>query len=273
MAKISKKIGATYPTFSSFIIASIIYICIIFFLFFKIYTREDPKKYTNQKDAFMDIYVVQTEVADTLIAPKQAEKKVEAKITKEQEEPKEEQIKTTNKQTPEPQKEEPKKEVAPQKETPNVNLSELFSNTKLPETKSSTKPEAVQSNKQSAKKTESSSKSASDIFKSLQKDITSKAPKAGMTGEYNKFFGDISEIIQRKWVVYKADTNNNAKVQVFIDKFGKLSYNIISLSYDKEFNNKVRDFLERLKEVEFPVPPNGQTASISLTLIDQIDTE
>ena len=94
-----------------------------------------------------------------------------------------------------------------------------------------------------------------------------------MTGEYNKFFGDISEIIQRKWVVYKADTNNNAKVQVFIDKFGKLSYNIISLSYDKEFNNKVRDFLERLKEVEFPVPPNRQTASISLTLIDQIDTE
>ncbi len=269
--KMSRKIGAKYPTLNSFVVAIFIYVCIIISLFYKIYTAEDPKKYTNQQDAFMDVFVVQTEVADTITAPKKAEEKIEAKLTEEKEQ--EEVTKTTNKQNPKPVEEPKPTPVLDPKPAPSVNLNELFSDVKVEQPTPKPKEQAVQSNKKSDKKTSSSSKSATDILNALQKDITAKAPPAGMTGEYNKFMGDITEIIQRKWVSYKADTNNDAKVQIFIDKFGKFSYNIISLSYNKEFNSKVKEFLERLKETQFPTPPTNTTTSVALTLRDQIDTE
>ncbi|ANE36413.1 Tol-Pal system subunit TolA [Campylobacter iguaniorum] len=270
MAKKSTQIGVKYQTFNSFIVAIILYMLVISILFFKIYTREEPKKYTNQKDAFMDVFIVQTEVADIVVAPKQAEKKVEAKL-EEKDQSTEDKSKTTNKDSAPKEsqpKEEPVKKVVEEK--PSVNLSNLFSEVKPIKQPEKSKPAAVQSNKKSDAKT-SSTKSASDIFNALQKDITAKAPKAGMTGEYNKYFGDITEIIQQRWVRYKADTNDKAKVTFIIDKFGKLSYNIDEKSLNSEFNNKVKDFLENLKDVDFPAPPDGSAKTISTMLIDKID--
>ncbi len=283
MAKMSKQIGTTFPTLGSFAVSVFIYFCVLFFLFYKIATTEEAEKYTDTPDAFMDVFVVTEEIADTIVAPKQDDKKVEEKPA---EEKKIEEVKTSNKEQTPPSKPEPMPEppkpVEPKPvpvEEP-IDLKELFKSADIkPIEKTPEKPiepvkeKVVQANKKSADKNVASSKSASDIIKGLQESDKPKAPKAGSTGKYDKFRGSVQRIINQVWVSYKSDTNNVAKVKIFIDKNGNFSYNIQSLSYDKEFNDKVKDCLERLKTMNFPEPPSGKMESMTLSMKDEITTE
>lgn len=280
----SRKIGTNFPTFNSFIVALCVYLLALGFLFYKLSSFEEAKKYTNTPDAFMDVFVVTDERADDIVAPKKADKKKEAKIDEKKSE--EEEIKTTNKMVPQPEatpepkldlkqemqktepkpdediipddKIEPKPEKKPEPKPEKVDLNDLFKSANI---KSTPKEKLTQSNKKSDKNNKSS-KSASDLFESLQKDAKAKAPLAGNTGEFNEFYGEIQAIIGRVWQSYKADTNNVANVDIFIDKSGKFSYNIKSLSYDKEFNEKVREVLNRLSEMQFPNSPSGKTETL-----------
>lgn len=251
--------GISYNTTSALWLSIILYFFIIFIIFFKLSSYEESIKYTNDQDAFMDVFVVDTTLGETITSPKQKDKKIEDIKLKEEE------------TDPKPQQETTNKDLSPTKpDNPNVNFSDLFSEVApIDITPKST--QAVQSNAKSEPK--SNSKSAADIVASLQKDINSKAPKSSMTGVYNKYMGDIVEIIQSRWVRYKADTNNQAKVQIIIDKFGKLSYSVDEYSLNSAFNSKVRDYLEQLQNLEFPIPPNKNTIVININLIDQIETE
>ena len=94
-----------------------------------------------------------------------------------------------------------------------------------------------------------------------------------MTGVYDKYMGDIVKIVQIRWMAYKADTNNQAKAQIIINKFGKLSYSVEKYSLSTAFNSKVREYLEQLKDVDFPIPPSKKDVVININLIDQIETE
>lgn len=255
----NNKFGISYNTTGAFWCSVILYFFIIFFIFFKLSRYEESIKYTNDKDAFMDVFVVDTTLGETITSPKQKDKKIEdIKLKEEEIEPK-------------PQQETTNKDLSPTKpDNPNVNFSDLFGEVApIDITPKST--QAVQSNTKSEPK--SNSKSAADIVASLQKDINSKAPKSSMTGVYNKYMGDIVEIIQSRWVRYKADTNNQAKVQIIIDKFGKLSYSVDEYSLNSAFNSKVREFLEQLKAIDFPVPPNKDVTVLDINLIDLIETE
>lgn len=255
----NSKFGISYNITGAFWCSIILYFFIIFFIFFKLSNYEKSIKYTNDKEAFMDVFVIESDISQIVKAPEQKEKKVEEDKKQEQKElPLETEQKTTN------------KDIPPQIDKPSVNLSDLFSEAApIDITPPTTK--AIQSNAKSEPKT--NSKSAADIVASLQKDIDKKAPKSSMTGVYNKYIGDIVEIIQSRWVQYKADTNNQAKVQIIIDKFGKLSYNIDEYSLNSAFNSKVREFLEQLKMIEFPAPPSKDAIIIDTNLIDLIEME
>lgn len=267
-----------FNTFNYFILSTIIYICIVCGIFIKLtYFKEEPKKYTDTKDAFMDIMVVEREpdvVAKApekkqeVVKPKEPEKKVE------QPKPEPPKPETTHKPVePEPTPKEPE----PVKKVEEPNLKDLFSQidtSKLKEDKVNKKKEPPkEQSRKKPEKTQSadSSKKASDVINALQLDKVAKTPKSQMTGEYNEYFGKITRILQSKWSMYKADTNDNAEVEISIDVNGNFSYNIKKLSYNSEFNDKVREFLQSMTFEKFPPSELGRTATLITTLQDKLE--
>ena len=309
-----------FPTLSSFFVAFCIYIIIVLALFIKLtFFSEPPKKYTDDKDAIMDVVMVDREVDQTIKAPKQAKEVVKETKPEPKKESEEDKQETTNKPVvpdeplptpslptppkeepkPEPKKpepkpeipkpsEEPKEDVKPEpkpepKPTPKPvekpkpkepNIKDLFSDidsTKLKKDDGIKKAEnKVQSRKKSEASSSKAAKEASDIIKSLKIDQNPTAPKSQMTGTYDPLMGAITKQIQRRWQSYKADSANIAKVKFMIDQSGNFSYEILELSYNEEFNAKVRECLEKLTTEKFPFNPDKST-TFDLDLEDRID--
>ena len=278
-----------FPTLSSFFVAFCIYIIIVLALFIKLtFFSEPPKKYTDDKDAIMDVVMVDREVDQTIKAPKQAKEVVKEPKEDVKPEPKPEPKKPEPKpEIPKPS-EEPKEDVKPEpkpepKPTPKPvekpkpkepNIKDLFSDidsTKLKKDDGIKKAEnKVQSRKKSEASSSKAAKEASDIIKSLKIDQNPTAPKSQMTGTYDPLMGAITKQIQRRWQSYKADSANLAKVKVMIDQSGNFSYEILELSYNEEFNAKVRECLEKLTAEKFPFNPDKST-TFNLNLEDKIN--
>jgi len=281
-----------FPTLSSFFVAFCIYIIIVLALFIKLtFFSESPKKYTDDKDAIMDVVMVDREVDQTIKAPKQAKEVVKETKPEPKKESEEDKQETTNKPVvpdeplptpslPTPPKEEPKPEPKPtpkpvEKPKPKEpNIKDLFSDidsTKLKKDDGIKKAEnKVQSRKKSEASSSKAAKEASDIIKSLKIDQNPTAPKSQMTGTYDPLMGAITKQIQRRWQSYKADSANLAKVKVMIDQSGNFSYEILELSYNEEFNAKVRECLEKLTTEKFPFNPDKST-TFNLNLEDKIN--
>ena len=281
-----------FPTLSSFFVAFCIYIIIVLALFIKLtFFSEPPKKYTDDKDAIMDVVMVDREVDQTIKAPKQAKEVVKETKPEPKKESEEDKQETTNKPVvpdeplptpslPTPPKEEPKPEPKPTPkpvENPKPkepNIKDLFSDidsTKLKKDDGIKKAEnKVQSRKKSEASSSKAAKEASDIIKSLKIDQNPTAPKSQMTGTYDPLMGAITKQIQRRWQSYKADSANIAKVKFMIDQSGNFSYEILELSYNEEFNAKVRECLEKLTAEKFPFNPDKST-TFDLSLEDRID--
>lgn len=289
-----------FPTISSFLVAICIYAVLIGVIFINLAIFSDPaKRYTDDKDAFMDVLIDMPEISTQTKAIeikretiKNEEPKPEIKA-----ENQEEQIQTTNKPTlspnPEPIKEleskpvkkpesapvEPEvaKEPIPEpiKEPEKPNLKNLFSDidtSKLKDEKKS-EPQKVQSNKQSDKKTQQKpSTAASDIVKNLKIDKVASAPKAQVSGTYDPILGSITKQIERKWRSYKANSDSTAKVKIEIDGYGNFSYKIIELSRDNEFNQKVKECLDLLTREKFPFS-SGKVTSLNLVMEDKLEIQ
>lgn len=294
-----------FPTLSSFFVALSIYIAIILVLFIKLtFFTEPAKKYTDDKDAIMDIVMVDREVDQTIKAPKQKEEVVKETKPEPKKESEEDKQETTNKPVvpdeplptpslPTPPKEEPKPKPEQKPEIPKPSeepkpepkpvekpkpkeptIKDLFSDIDPNKLKKDDGIKKVENKVQSRKKSEESSskaaKEASDIIKSLKIDQNPTAPKSQMTGTYDPLKGAITKQIQRRWQSYKADSANIAKVKFMIDQSGNFSYEILELSYNEEFNAKVKECLEKLTREKFPFNPNKST-TFDLDLEDRID--
>ena len=87
-----------FPTVSSFFVALSLYLTIVLMLFIKLtFFSEPAKKYTDDKDAFMDVVMVDREVAETIKAPKQANEVVKQTQPEPKKESQETKVETTNK--------------------------------------------------------------------------------------------------------------------------------------------------------------------------------
>jgi len=296
-----------FPTLSSFFVALSIYIAIILVLFIKLtFFTEPAKKYTDDKDAIMDIVMVDREVDQAIKAPKQKEEVVKETKPEPKKESEEDKQETTNKPVvpdeplptpslptppkeelkpepkPEPKPEIPKPSEEPKPEPKPVekpkpkepNIKDLFSDIDSTKLKKDDGIKKVENKVQIRKKSEDSSskaaKEASDIIKSLKIDQNPTAPKSQMTGTYDPLMGAITKQIQRRWQSYKADSTNLAKVKVMIDQAGNFSYEILELSYNEEFNAKVKECLEKLTTEKFPFNPDKST-TFNLNLEDKIN--
>ena len=259
------KFDLKFNTSGYFLLSAFLYLCIISGIFIKLtYFKEDPKKYTDTKDAFMDIMIVEREPDITVKAPepkKEVVKEEKPQPVKKEEEVKKEEPKpdTTNK-PPEPDPAPPEPE---EKKVEEPNLKDLFGSidtSKLKEDRVTKKKE--QPKEQSRKKPEkvqitTQQKKASDVINALTLDQVAKTPKSQMTGEYNEYIGQITRILTAKWNQYKAGSNDKAVVLISIEKNGNFSYDIKSLSGNSEFNDKVRNFLQDMTLEKFPIPNDG----------------
>ncbi|WP_314041729.1 TonB C-terminal domain-containing protein [Campylobacter showae] len=272
------KFDLKFNTSGYFLLSAFLYLCIISGIFIKLtYFKEEPKKYTDTKDAFMDIMIVEREPDITVKAPepkKEIVKEEKPQPVKEEVKKEEPKPDTTNK-PPEPDPTPPKPE---EKKIEEPNLKDLFGSidtSKLKEDKVAKKKE--QPKEQSRKKPEkvqitSQQKKASDVINALTLDQVAKTPKSQMTGEYNEYIGQITRILASKWNQYKAGSNDKAVVLISIDQNGNFSYDIKSLSGNSEFNDKVRNFLQDMTFEKFPIPNDG-IFSHKFDLVDKLEIQ
>ena len=262
------KFDLKFNTSGYFLLSAFLYLCIISGIFINLtYFKEEPKKYTDTKDAFIDIMIVEREPDITVKAPEPKKEIVKEEkpepVKKEEDIKKEEPKQDTSNKPPEPDPAPPEPDPAPpepeEKKVEEPNLKDLFGSidtSKLKEDKVVKKKE--QPKEKSRKKPE--------------KDQVAKTPKSQMTGEYNEYFGMISRILQSKWSAYKADSSDEAEVEIVIDIDGSFSYDIKKLSYNSEFNDKVRDFLENMTFEKFPPPTQiGRAVRLATKLEDKLE--
>ena len=135
-------------------------------------------------------------------------------------------------------------------------LFEDINTSKLPpdakeQKKDQTAPTRIKPNKEENKeKSESvASKIANSLNFSEQKHLVD--TKKG--GEYDPFIGKVQEILEENWQkTIDTENGNVAKVVVKVSDKGRFSYKIVSLSYNNDFNTKVKEFLKAMESVDFP---------------------
>lgn len=234
--------------FFPFLLSFTLYTCILSGVLYYTYKHQEIiKKYTSKKDNFLEIALIERKEKAQPAAPQKTQepKKVEKKIEKKVQEKVEPKI-TKVEDTP----------SRSQKE--NVALKELFGKI---ETKKKLKQKPIPTSSKSpsrasrlkTKKTKSvQTKKASSIAKSLNFKSSTHA-SASSVGEYDKFLGEVQEVLDGYWnQTIDTISGASAKVEIDIDNGGNFSYTIVSLSYNDSFNIKLRQFLELMKDVQFP---------------------
>lgn len=85
-------------------------------------------------------------------------------------------------------------------------------------------------------------------------------------GTYHKYYSKINDLILTKWYNYSLLNNHNylVVVNITIDRQGKFSYHIISLSGLTNVDNSIKVFLENQRLETYPVSPDKQTKTIKL---------
>jgi protein TonB len=78
------------------------------------------------------------------------------------------------------------------------------------------------------------------------------------SGTFDPFIGKISDILSEKWAetIYTT-AGMKAQVEITINNSGAFSYSIVSLSYNNDFNEKLKNFLENMRDEVFP-PYEGE---------------
>lgn len=221
-----------YPVLKSFIFSLILYLGLLA-CFGLIAFESLAQNYTDDKDSFAQILLVAEQDEQRQTSAKDLEIKAQA-------------------EPPQPQ---PQPEVAPTlpQPTSEPSLKELFSDIKIQSQKPKPKPKQ-------------SSNEASKIISSLE---IKQSQKSQSKGVYDEILGAIQKRIQQRWQSYKADSNNSAQVSVYIDASGRFSYKILKLSYDDNFNEKVKECLIVLSDEIFP--HSDKNITINLTLKDKLD--
>ncbi|PID48051.1 MAG: hypothetical protein CR967_01960 [Proteobacteria bacterium] len=225
--------------FFPFLLSVFLYVLIVFSIF--LYLQSDQriiKKYSSKKDNFLEVAIV-----------KKQEIKQKPQIKKPNQQP---QVKPKK---PQPQFKIPEipKQEPMQKKLPKIEVKDLFGKIKIKENK---KPKVVKSTKTQKSRLKPKKKKdnkATKIAKSLQIQSTQNLSKTSSAGEYDEFRGKIQETLLRYWnEMEDTGVEADAFVKINIDKNGNFSYTIVNLSYNGFFNERLKDFLEQMREVKFP---------------------
>ncbi len=235
--------------------------------------EQKAKRYTSKKNSFITVTIAEKKI---IKKQKRVQKKIKKQKVEEKKEKKIQKIeKKIEKKVKKKSKEKIKKSI---KRTTQVDpLKSLFKSIdtkkfkKIKDRNITLKKEQNQNSRIPQKAQNSSTKklSASKIIKSLTLENAS-VSDSKKTGEYDKYIGKISDILDEKWQETPGSiAGNSASVTVKIDKFGNFSYKIDSLSYNNEFNAKLENFLESLKDEKFPPYEKGDFIELKVNFKDE----
>ncbi len=91
-------------------------------------------------------------------------------------------------------------------------------------------------------------------------------------GVYDEFRGKIADILDSHWQeTIDTVSGNIAEVTIGVDKLGNFSYKIETLSYNDAFNAKLRDFLEEMRDIEFPAFVGGEIFNMKVVFKDLLE--
>jgi protein TonB len=115
-------------------------------------------------------------------------------------------------------------------------------------------------------------KKASKIAQSLKFEKQENLIITQKDGVYDEFKGKIADILDTHWQeTVDTVSGNSAEVIIGINKFGNFSYTIETLSYNDNFNSKLRDFLEQMKDIEFPPFEDGEIFHMKVVFKDILE--
>lgn len=216
-------------------------------------------KYTANKKNLLTV---------TLIEP-QTRQKVPQKIKKVVKK-----IETVNKETPKEVKKTKRAEKV-SKEVKKPDFKNLFSKIDLTKVSEETQQRKTIVRKKVEKKSINEVlkvQKAKEITKSLelQKQETIISPAS--EGVYDAFKGRVSDILHSRWQE-TVDTVSGtvARVTIMIDNLGRFSYEIESLSYNDAFNAKLRNFLEEMRDEDFPPYTDGGVFVMKTEFKDELE--
>lgn len=244
-------------SFNAFLLATIVYIGLLFFIFYKI--NEETKvfvKYTDIKDSFIDIEVGEYKAPTPQNLPeKTAEPKKE-----ETQEPSQE---TTNKMV--------KTEEKTQKAS---DISSLFGNIKEFQTEKTSKVQSSaksQKNASSPQKEQEGKQLNDNLMVNKDEKVGESAQKQ-QTGVYDKFKGALRRKFEENWTLYEKNGNFKAKIEFIIESNGIFKYTFVEQTYNAEFDEKVMDFLNNLQGKYIALPPDNKAYEGTAILSDEIVT-
>ncbi len=239
-----------------FSLAICLYLVVILTLAF--YLQGKIKKnvnYTIKKNSIMDITLVERKPKKIVKKTKKTQKKaVKKKIISRKPKPKKIAKKTQKK----------------------VSLKGMF---KKIDTKKIIEPKQEMA-KQSRKKPVIAKKSVEEpvkkeFAKKVVESLNFEKPqniKSENKGIYDKFKGEVQKILYENWQdTIDTVSGNSATVEIYIDSDGTFSYKIVKLSYNDEFNSKLVDFLEEMRDKEFPPFTEGGIFKLTVDFKDERD--
>lgn len=178
---------------------------------------------------------------------------------------------TVNK--PKPVKE--KKIVRAKKTDSKPDLKSLFKNVKIAKVSEKRKQDKRKVRKKIVKEQVEEvikENKANNITKALEFEQQENLIITQKDGVFDEFRGKISDLLDTNWQeTIDTVSGNEAIVIVSIDKLGNFSYIIETLSYNDSFNAKLRDFLEEMKDVEFPPFKDGEVFSMKAVFKDILE--
>ncbi len=237
-------------SFLGFFISIILYICVLLFVAF--YLQERVQKivsYTAQKNVILDITLVDKKPQTRRRVHKKAIKKIK-KIAKK-----------------------PALKTIKSDSSKKVSLQGLF---KKIDTKKIIEPKqkrVLQSRKKIVAPVKlKQERIKKDYAKKLVESLNFENKKniiSSKNGIYNEFRGKITKILNENWQnTIDTVSGNSATVNIFIDNTGTFSYKIEKLSYNDDFNSKLRDFLEEMRDIEFPPFNKGRVFQMQVEFKD-----
>ena len=88
-------------------------------------------------------------------------------------------------------------------------------------------------------------------------------------GKYDPFIGRVQEILEENWQkTVDTESGNVAKVLIKVSDKGIFSFKIVSLSYNNEFNTKLKEFLKTMESIEFPRYEKGPLFELQVDFKD-----
>lgn len=235
-------------------------VLLVFFAYMLSQSKDKDLNYTSKKDNPLSVTLVERKKNDS-DKLKEERKKEEKPITA---------PKPTEKAS-----EEKKTASSPKEAVKSVSLQGLFEKIdtkKLPQDVKEQKKDQGQKTRIKPNKEETKDKGenvASKIANSLNFAEQKHLIDTQKDGKYDPFIGKVQEILEENWQkTIDTESGNVAKVLIKISNKGTFSYKIVSMSYNNEFNNKLKEFLKDMESVDFPPYDKGALFEMQVSFKD-----